>query len=83
MKSCSDLIAHGLALSTAIVIVTLAMEVKRNVKTNSLELQQTQALKDLRQQGKDLRNDPTGRYTERRNRRKRLRQGKSESKLAS
>jgi hypothetical protein len=69
--------------SSAIVIVTLAMEVKRNVKTNSLELQQTQALKDLRQQGKDLRNDPTGRYTERRNRRKRLRQGKSESKLAS
>ena len=83
MKSCSDLIAHGLALFTAIVIVTLAMEVKRDVKANSLELQQTQALKDLHQQGKELRNDPTGRYTERRNRRKRLREGKSESKLAS
>lgn len=83
MKSCSDLIAHGLALSTAIVIVTLAMEVKRDVKANSLELQQTQALKDLRQQGKELRNDPTGRYTERRNRRKRLREGKSGRKLAS
>ena len=45
MKSCSDFIAHGLAISIAIVLLALAVEVKQDARANLLELQpQKQAL---------------------------------------
>ncbi|HEX6770069.1 MAG TPA: hypothetical protein VF208_12010 [Candidatus Binatia bacterium] len=77
MKSCSDLIAHGLALVISIVTLALAVEVKQDVRANPLE-RRPQTLKDLRQERKELKIDRKERRLERRDRRK----GKSVSKAA-
>jgi len=71
MKSCSDLIAHGLALAISIVTLALAVEVKQDARANPLEGQpQKQVLKALRQERKVLKIDRKERRIERRDRRK-------------
>jgi hypothetical protein len=83
MKSCSDFIAHGLAISIAIVISALAVEVKQDARANLLELQpQKQALKALRQERKILKINRKERRIERRDRRKDRHEVKPVSKVA-
>jgi hypothetical protein len=70
MKSGSDLIAQGLALSVAIITLALAVEVKRDVRADSLQRQpQKIALNDLRQKRNELKNDRKERRIGRRDRR--------------
>lgn len=82
MKSCSDFIAHGLALAISIVTLALAVEVKQDVRANSLE-RQPQTLKDIRQEHKEPKLHRKERRIERRDRRKDRREGKPASKVAS
>ena len=82
MKLFSDLVAHGFALSVAIVTLAMAMEVKPDLTANPLARQpQNQALKEIRQERKTLKPDHKERRAERRERRKERREGKQESKL--
>lgn len=81
MKSCSDLIAHGLALAISIVTLALAVEVKQDARANLLERQQ-QTLKALRQERKVLKSHRKERRMELRDRRKDRREGKPVSKVA-
>jgi len=84
MKSCSDLIAHGLALAISIVTLALAVEVKQDARANLLERQpQNQALKALRQERKVLKSHRKERRMERRDRRKDRREVKPVSKVVS
>jgi len=82
MKSCSDLIAHGLAIAISIVPLALALEVKQDARAILLERQQ-QTLKALRHERKVLKIDRNQRRIERRDRRKDRREGKPASKVAS
>ena len=82
MKSCSDLIAHGLALAISIVTLALAVEVKQDTRANLLE-RQPQTLKALRQERKVLKSHRKERRMERRDRRKDRREVKPLSKIVS
>jgi hypothetical protein len=80
MKSCSDLIAHGLALAISIVTLALAVEVKQDARANLLE-RQPQTRKALRQERKVLKSHRKERRMERRDRRKDRREVKPVSKV--
>ena len=82
MKSCSYLIAHGLALAISIVTLALAVEVKQDARANLLE-RPPQTLKALRQERKVLKSHRKERRMERRDRRKDRREVKPVSKVGS